>query len=213
MDGQLAFFRARPARAMGRKGAEPSAVIAARHSSTPSSHGASKGPDCQIPSPRKCGDGESSPWGLCPVVWPWQGRSREGVTVLVAREGEARGSPGLSPPRAGLEPGLVPHCVPKASFQAGGYQGGGKASAGLLKRHIWAGTALWGCSMSPLILRDSTAGVRGGNGVTLPCQPSFPSQQQEWSSDFSPKWCPWAPARSPPVPHRQGWGLCLGLPL
>lgn len=100
--------------------------------------------------------------------------------------GSARGSPGLSPPRAGLEPGLVPHHISKASFQVGVTSVGAKPLWGS-QRHIQAGKALWGIPVSPLIPRDSTAGVRGSNGVTLPCQPSFPSQQQACSHDFSPK--------------------------
>lgn len=103
-------------------------------------------------------------------------------------KGLARGSPGLSPPRVGLEPGLVPHRISKASFQVGVTSVGAKPLWGS-QRHIQAGKALWGIPVSPLIPRDSTAGVRGSNGVILPCQPSFPSQQQECSRDFSPKRC------------------------
>lgn len=44
--------------------------------------------------------------------------------MLMAREGvSALGSLGLTPPRAGFELGLAPHCTPKASFPAWGVEG------------------------------------------------------------------------------------------
>lgn len=95
MDGQLAFFRVRPAKAMGRKGAEPNSIISPRHSNAPSTHGASSGPVCRISAPRKCGDGEAPPWGLCPAVWSRQGHSRGGLPCARARcaGGEGRVQP------------------------------------------------------------------------------------------------------------------------
>lgn len=128
---------------MGRKGAEPSAVIPARHSNTPAM-GPARALFAKFLLPGNVGMGNHLP-GVC-VLWCGHGRDAPGKESLCwwQGKGSARGCPGLSPPRAALEPGLVPHWVLKASFQAGAYQGGSKTSVGLVKRHIWAGMALWG---------------------------------------------------------------------
>lgn len=147
MDSQLAFFLVRPAKAMGRKGADPNAVILAGHSKVPADR-ASDIPICKPDfffSPKKSGDRESSPWRPWLVAWSWQDQGRDapgkgshvpGPSPRCA-EGQggvsALGSLGLTPPGAGFELGLAPHCTPKASFPAGGaYWDGGKASAGLV---------------------------------------------------------------------------------
>lgn len=91
-------------------------------------------------------------------------------------KGSAHGSPGLSPPRAGLEPGLVP----KSLLSSGGYQRGGKASVGLPKahsgwqgplghpsvpshpqgQHSWGQRQQWGDPALPALLSQPTAGMQ-----------------------------------------------------
>lgn len=196
MDSQLAFFLVRPAKAMGRKGADPDAVILAGHWSTP----ADRTNDVPICKPdfftrKMWGWGVTSPEAVAPgtaMTGPGQGCSGEGLPCAQPltfpspshADGQGRvsalGSLGLTPPRAGFEPDLAPHCTPKASFAAGGVLGWGLTGV----RLDW-----WGSLGSPLIPRANTAGLRGGNGVTHAHQPSFPSQGWGLQGVFPPKRC------------------------
>jgi len=140
MDSQLAFFLVRPAKAMGRKGADPDAVILAGHSKTPADC-ASNVPICRtdfftqetwgrgVTSMEAVARGTDTAGMLqerdpvCPAPRrPCRADGQGGVSAL--------GSPGLTPPRAGFELGLTPHCTPKASSPAG-----------------WGGLLGWGQSL------------------------------------------------------------------
>ena len=100
MDSQLAFFLVRPAKAMGRKGADPEAVILAGHSNTPADR-ASNDPICKTDffAREMWGWGFTSPEAMAHgmvTAGPGQGCSGEGLlcarpltslAVLMAREG------------------------------------------------------------------------------------------------------------------------------
>lgn len=211
MDSQLAFFLVRPAKAMGRKGADPDAVILAGHWSTP----ADRTNDVPICKPdfftrKMWGWGVTSPEAVAPgtaMTGPGQGCSGEGLPCAQPltfpspshADGQGRvsalGSLGLTPPRAGFEPDLAPHCTPKASFAARGGIGMGAhgGTAGLVGlfgvtshpqgQHGWAQRWQWGDPRSPALLSQSRVGTAGG----VP---------PKTVSDGG-----WDPARSPPVPR------------
>lgn len=221
MDSQLAFFLVRPAKAMGRKGADPDTVILAGHSNAPSDR-ASDVPIFKMDFFAQ----EMWGWGVTSLeavargmvtAGPWQGCSGEGLPCARPRrwphcaDGQERVSAleslGLTPPRAGFELGLALHCTPKAFFPARGVIGVGAKPLQGSWGHGWAGGALWGSLGSPLIPMANTAGVRGGKGVTHAHQPSFPSQRWGRQGGFPSRMVSDGRldlAWSPPVPRSRG---------
>lgn len=97
MDSQLAFFLVRPAKAMGRKRADPDTVVAG-YSNAPNDH-TSDISFCKMDlfHPRNVGMGKSPPWRLWFMAWAGQDHSRD-ASGKGQRKVSALGSLGLAPP-------------------------------------------------------------------------------------------------------------------
>lgn len=213
MDGQLAFFPVRPAKAMGRKGQSP-ALLLQPGTQTPIRPRGQKWP-CL---PNFC----SQEMWRCRVIS--LGSVSRGVLMAGILRGYSReellcvwthraGGKGRAQPMGVLVchfPGLVWSQVwshtasPKPPFKLGVTREETKP-LGLLKRHIW------GSLMCPHPQGHHSCQRWQWGDPALPALLSQPAAGMEhW---FLPRMVPVEGWTLHGAAHRQGWGLCLGLPL
>lgn len=154
MDGQLAFFRVRPAKAMGRKGQSPALLF---QPGTPTPHPA-MGPEmallAKFPLPGNVGMGNHLP-GVC-VLWCAHGRDTPGrnscvcgLTVLVAMEGLSPWVSWFVTSQGWFGARFGPTLHPQSLLSRWGLPGWGQSLLGLLKRLTWAGTAFGAARCPP----------------------------------------------------------------